>query len=232
MKKNLKYKKIIIGAIIAAVFLAAIIFIIILFTSHNNITTNNNQVREAAFLGIVINDDVKIPDTKNIAPNAGEIVARGDYAVKLQPTSEEEEVLVTKAKLTLKEAYSTAEASARAWSSDARLAFINSNGALGLDGRSSSWQIVFNSQRIASGYEIIITEDKIVSSKQVTSESEGNEPPVNWYDSNEAIASLSTMPQFSDEYLSALTFYYSVSAESWAYALALTDNKTVSMWVK
>lgn len=221
-KKNL----VIIGLII--LIIVFIIFVILL--SKNN-QTNNDLGASKNFKGQIINDVVKIPETISINSNEGEIVPRGDYEIKIKPQTESEQVLITKAKFTLKEAYNKALPEVTKWSADQKLVFIKSNGALGLDGRSSSWQLVYNSPSLRRDYEIVIIEDQIVSQKELTSNVSGAEPPTNWYDSYEAIASLVTLPQFSDGTISALSFYYSNTDNSWAYGLANGD-KTTSMWVK
>jgi hypothetical protein len=119
------------------------------------------------------------------------------------------------------------------WSADSKLIFIRSLGALGLDGKSSAWQIVCGSQEKKKGLEIIIQADKIISQKEITAETYGFDLPQNWYDSNEAIASLQNLVQFYNDTISSISFYYSSAGDSWAYGLATGQaEKTTSMWVK
>jgi hypothetical protein len=158
------------------------------------------------------------------------VVPRGEYNIKLQPQSEVDTAVITKAKLTLKEAYNLSIAEAVKWSNDAKLVFIKSNGALGLDGKASSWQLVYGSAIKKAGFEIIMAENQIVSAKEIISESSGFDLPVNWYDSYDAIATLN-LPQFSQDTISAISFYYSGANQSWAYGLA-NGEKTTSMWVQ
>lgn len=221
-KKNL----VIISLII--LILAVIILMSFLFRNNQPVINLNGGKN---FKGQVIDDVVKIPETTGINNNEGEIVPRGEYEIKIQPQTENEQVLITKAKLTLKEAYNQATPEVVKWSADQKLVFIKSNGALGLDGRSSSWQLVYNSQQLDKNYEVIIIEDQLVSLKELSSNISGFDLPTNWYDSYEAIASLRTLPQFAPETISALSFYYSSADNSWAYGIAVGE-KTTSMWVK
>lgn len=222
-KKNIA----ILGIII--LIIAVIVLAIFLFKDNNQNKVVIPNLKN--FKGRIIIDSLKTPNTTSINDNDGEVVPRGEYEVKLQPQSETEEVYISNAKLTLKEAYNSANTEAIKWSNDAKLVFIKSNGALGLDGRSSSWQLVYASDSKNRNYEIIIFEDKIASSKDIDSKVSGFETPVNWYDSYEAIASLRTLPQFSTSTVSAISFYYSNAEKSWAYGIANSD-KTTSMWVK
>jgi len=231
MKNYFKNKKIIFFFLALILFLVIIIFI---FRITKLKTSAPNEIANTQkFQGQIINDSVQIPDTLSIGPNDGEVVPRGEFNVKIQPQSEADKVIVTNATLTLKEAYFLAKDKATNWANDQKLVFIKSNGALNLEGQSSSWQLVFASTQKKADYEIITGADKIISEKEIVASSKGFDLPINWYDSNEAIASLSNLPQFSLDTISAISFYYSQAAESWSYGLA-TDNgqKTTSMWVK
>jgi hypothetical protein len=209
--------------------IALIVVAIFLFKGGDNGVKKVINVK--TFKGQIINDTIKIPNTVQISSNEGEIVPRGEYNIKLQPRFESEQVFISKAKLTLKEAYGLATVDAYKWAGDEKLVFIKSNGALGLDGRSSSWQLVYGSNEKNRNYEIIISEDKIVSAKELNSAVSGFDLPQNWYDSYEAIISLGALPQFKEETVSAISFYYSEAESSWAYGLANGD-KTTAMWVK
>lgn len=218
--------------LIAAILLIVVaVIILIIFSFKKDVVDNQPVESSKSFKGRIINDNIKIPDTTNVNNNEGEIVPRGEYSIKLQPQSETEQVFISKAKLTIKEAYVLAEKEADKWSGDQKLIFIKSNGALGLDGMASSWQLIYGSSQKEKGYEIIISADKIISTKEINSEVGGFDLPVGWYDSSMAIASLQNLPQFKDETISAISFYYSQPASSWAYGLA-NGQKTTSMWVK
>lgn len=227
MKNYFKDKK---NILIVAIILIIIIVIILIVLTFKKNPSNTPTFNTQTFKGVVINDNIKIPNTTSVTSNDGEVVPRGEYNIKLQPQSEADTVIITKAKLTLKEAYNLSIIEAVKWSSDTKLVFIKSNGALGLDGKSSSWQLVYGSADRQKGYEIIIGENQIISSKEVLSDSSGFDLPTNWYDSYEAIAALN-LPQFSQDTISALSFYYSSANQSWAYGLA-NGEKTTSMWVQ
>jgi hypothetical protein len=231
MRDYLKNKKLILLIALGLFLLVIIIFIVWFF--NKPALKNTGVFDPKTFKGVIIDDVVKVPDTLQVAPNEGEVVARGEYSVKLRPQSEKDQVYITKAKLSLKEAYNFTKEAALAWSSDQKLIFIRSNGALGLDGKASSWQIAYGSAKKRKAYEIIIEADKVISEKEVDTQNFGQETPLNWYDSNEAIASLPNLAQFTFDTVSAISFYYSQAAESWAYGLATgSGQKTTSMWVK
>jgi hypothetical protein len=227
MKNYFKDKKNILIVAIILIIIIVIIFIVLAFKKNpSSLSTFNSQT----FKGQVINDNIKIPNTTEVTSNEGEVVPRGEYNIKLQPQSEVDTAVITKAKLTLKEAYNLSIAEAVKWSNDAKLVFIKSNGALGLDGKASSWQLVYGSAIKKAGFEIIMAENQIVSAKEIISESSGFDLPANWYDSYDAIATLN-LPQFSQDTISAISFYYSGANQSWAYGLA-NGEKTTSMWVQ
>lgn len=221
-------KNLVIVAIIILIIIA-IVFAILSFRKSSQNTSGVFDLK--TFKGEIITDNVKIPDTTSISSNVGEIVLRGEYNTELQPKTETKQVFITNAKFTLKEAYNVAVLEVVKWAPDQKLVFIKSNGAIGLDGRSSSWQLVYSSAKKKATYEIIIADNQIVSTKEINSKLTGFDLPSNWYDSYDAIASLRVLPQFSNGTISAISFYYSNAEKSWAYALA-NDDKTTSMWVK
>jgi hypothetical protein len=218
-------------AILTLIILIILVTIFVIISFKKNTKSEVNNLVPKNFKGQVIDDNIHIPNTTVISNTDGEVVPRGEYSVKLQPQSETEQAYVLKAKLTLKEAYGLADIAAIKWAGDSKLVFIKSNGALGLDGRSSSWQIVFSSDQNKRAYEVIISADQIVSAKEVDSLIDGFDLPANWYDSYEAIASLRIDPQFAGDTISAISFYYSGAEKSWAYGIASGD-KTTAMWVK
>jgi len=226
-----KDKKNLIIAGIVILIIAVIVLAIFLFRKSG--PSNMSIFDLKTFKGQIIDDVIKIPDTTSITNTEGEFVPRGEYNIKIRPQSEREEVYISKAKLTLKMAYDFVTPEVVKWADDQKLVFIKSNGALGLDGRSSSWRLVYTSKQKNMAYEVIISSDKIVSAKEINSVISGFDLPNNWYDSYEAIASLRNLSQFTDDTVSAISFYYSISEKSWAYGLATdNDKKTTSMWVK
>jgi hypothetical protein len=214
--------------------LVLVVIILIIFAFKNSFPGINKSANTPqGFRGQIINDEVKIPITTTISPNAGEVVERGEYNIKLQPQSEQDKVIILKAKISLKGAYVLAKPNADIWAKDNKLVFIKSNGALGLDGAASSWQLVFDSLSKKRNYEIIIEADKIISEKEINSNAKGFDLPNNWYDDSEAIATFMHLPQFTQDTMSSISFYYNQTAKSWAYGLATDNgNKTTSMWVK
>lgn len=168
----------------------------------------------------VIDDQPIIPQTEQVGFIDGRIIQKGDYDTFLFPNSEREAVVIVKAKLTVKGSYDLAVVKAREWSPDIKLIFIKSLGAIDLEGKSSGWQIVFGSKAKKSGYEIIVQADQVISQKEIKSDLFGYDLPENWYDSNEAIKSIQSLPQFSSATISAINFFYSNDAKQWRYGLA------------
>ncbi|MFA5000347.1 MAG: hypothetical protein WC545_03235 [Patescibacteria group bacterium] len=233
MAKKRKNKKIylIAGGLALVAILLLMLFI---FRPFSDSKINRPQ---KGFKGLVIEDNLVLPDTSQISVNDGEFISPGEYGVKLRPQSEQEEVFIPRAVLTLKQAYQLSEAAAREWSPDAALIFIKSLGALGLDGKASAWQLVFGSAGKKQGYEIIISVDEIISREEIETSEPGFALPENWYDSGEAINSLRNLVQFDRDFLSAISFYYSPAAKLWAYGLSTTREgepapRTTAMWVR
>ncbi|MEK7149901.1 MAG: hypothetical protein AAB757_02945 [Patescibacteria group bacterium] len=219
-----KQNRYVAGIIFGVIIIALFIYFFNLFPVLEKIIQFGSQVK-------VIDDELVIPQTERVSPADGRIIQKGSYDTLLVPKSEEEEVLVVKAKLTVKGSYDSAIVRAKEWSDDAKLVFIKSLGAIDLGGKSSGWQIVFGSKTKKTGYEIIIQADKIISQKEIKSNSFGYDLPKNWYDSNSAIASLQGLPQFSDATVSSINFYYNLDGKKWGYALS-TSRGTTSMPVK
>ncbi len=181
--------------------------------------------------GKVIEENLVIPDTQKVAVIEGRLVNTEAYKTPLVPKSDEERVIVPKAVFTVRNSYDVSINEARKWSEDAKLVFIKSLGAVTLEGKSSQWQIAFGSKSKKKSYEIIIQGDKIVSQKEIESDSFGYDLPKNWYDSGAVIVSLQALPQFSDATVSSINFYYNTDGKKWGYALA-TSKGTTSMPVK
>ena len=132
----------------------------------------------------VIEEKLVIPETKKITGGEGRFVSEGPVEVALVPKTESEKVVVSKAILTVKGSYNLAKQEAGKWSSDAKLVFIKSLGAVTLEGKSSQWQLAFSSKtKVKKGYEIIIQADQIVSKKEIESSAKGVDFPANMSDS-------------------------------------------------
>lgn len=218
--KKYRYAAVVVGVII----IALLIYFFNLFPTLKKVVQFGPQAK-------IIDDEPIIPQTERVSPVDGRIIQRGNYDTPLVPKSGEEEVFVVKAKLTVKGSYDSTVVKAKEWSEDAKLIFIKSLGAVDLGGKSSQWQIIFGSKNKKKGYELIIQADKIVSQKEIKSDSFGYDLPKNWYDSNGAVASLQGLPQFSDATVSSINFYYNLDGKKWAYALS-TSRGTTSMPVE
>ena len=179
----------------------------------------------------VVEETLVIPTNTQVEVNDGRIPTTDKYAVPLVPVSEGEKVVVPNAVVTLKGSFDIALPNAIKWSKDAKLILLTSGGAVTLEGKSSQWQVTFGSLLKKKGYEIVIQADKIVSEKEISSTEYGYSLPTNWYDANEAIKSLQTLPQFSKATISSINFFYNKDGKRWGYALG-TSAGTTSMPVR
>ena len=177
----------------------------------------------------VIQEKLTIPDTTSFTGAEGRVVDQGSVAVALVPKSDAEKVIVPEAELSVKGSYDFAQPEASKWSSDAKLVFIKSLGAVTLDGKSSQWQIAFSSKTKKSrGYEIIVQKNQIVSQKEIESAAIGEEVPANFAnrDSSWAIARLADIPQFQTASITAIVFSYNQDANGWDYIIPNSFGKT------
>lgn len=181
--------------------------------------------------GKVIEEKIVIPETTRVSVEEARVPDGAGYAVPLVPKTKEEHIIVSKAVLTIKGSYDIAVKEGMKWAPDAKLIYIKSLGAITIEGKSSTWQIAIGSKEKKKGYEIIIQEDKIISQKEIESNSYGFDLPGEWYDSNDAVISLQTLPQFSDATISSLSFYYNTDGKKWGYVFA-TSRGTTSMPVR
>lgn len=180
----------------------------------------------------VIEETPVIPDTQEVSMADARILEQGAVSVPLVPKTEGERVIVPRAKLTMKGVCDRALPETAKWSPDAKLVFIKSLGAITLEGKSSQWQLVFSSKtKKGRGYEVIVQEDRIVSQKEITSTAVGADMPKEWYDSDGAIKSLQSLPQFLDATIWAINFFYDRDSEWWMYVIATSVGNT-SMFVK
>lgn len=175
----------------------------------------------------VIEEILEIPQTEKITGTEGRTIEEGSVDVPLVPKSEGEKVIVSKAVLTVKGAYSLASAEAQKWSPDTKLVFIKSLGAVTLEGKSSQWQLAFSSAaKKDKGYEVIIQSDQVVSKKEIDSTAVGADVPANLNDSDVAVQTLAEMPQFSDATISTINLYYNADGKIWRYALSTSKGTT------
>ena len=175
----------------------------------------------------VIQEKLTIPNTTSFTGAEGRVVDQGSVAVALVPKSDAEKVIVPEAELSVKGSYDFAQPEASKWSSDAKLVFIKSLGAVTLDGKSSQWQIAFSSKTKKNrGYEIIVQKNKIVSQKEIESAATGTDIPANWFDSGEAIKTIQDMPQYNNASISAINFFYNFDAKEWKYGISTSAGVT------
>ena len=175
-------------------------------------------------------ENLTIPDTKNVSM-ADVWATTSAQNVSIAPQNNGERVIVPNATLTLKGSYTKVLPEVSSWAPDAKLVFVKSLGTLNIDGKSSEWQIVFGSKTKKKGYEFILEGDKEVSAKQIDSNVYGYTLPKNWYDDDEAIKSVQTLPQFANATISGINFSYNTDGKVWVYGLS-TSNGTTSMPVR
>lgn len=175
----------------------------------------------------IIQEELVIPETKEITAGRARVVEEGSVKVSLVPKDEGEKVIVAKAVLTVKGAYGLALVEAQKWAADAKLIFVKSLGAVTLEGKSSQWQVAFSStSKKDKGYEVIIQADQIASKKEIDSAAVGADVPANLSDSDTAIQILAEMPQFSDATISTINLYYNADGKIWRYALSTSRGTT------
>ena len=221
MKKNKKY--FIWGAIVFIVILS--VLAVLIATGHLKLKLPFQKGEEQKGARL-IEENLTIPETGPISGNEGRIVNTSAHDVPMVPKNEGEKVIIPNAVYSLKNAYDAANNEIKNWSEDARLVFIKSLGSVNIDGKSSEWQVVFNSVNKKKDYEIVFIGDKIVSKKEIDSNTPTFDLPINWFDSDGAIKSLQLLPQFSDATLSSLSFYYDTDSKMWMYALNTSKGAT------
>ncbi len=96
-----KQNRYVAGIIFGVIIIALFIYFFNLFPALEKIIQFGSQVK-------VIDDELVIPQTERVSPADGRIIQKGSYDTLLVPKSEEEEVLVVKAKLTVKGSYDSA----------------------------------------------------------------------------------------------------------------------------
>lgn len=216
------------------VILSAIVVVYLFFPSVFRFVLNDGNkttYQSESPKKVIVEEKMSVPETKNISQGDGMYPNNSEYKVPLKKEEGKEEIIFLKAVLTLKNSYDLAEKRAMEWSGDAKLILIKSMGAVDNTGKSSQWQIAFGSELKKGGYEVIIHEDKIVSAKEVESSEYGYPLPSNWYDSNEALASLNGLSGFISATISGISFYYNRDGKIWKYALVTSAGNT-SMNVK
>lgn len=227
MENNKKSTIVLVAVIVVVIAIGVVYFIFpdVFKTIRTTITGEKPKV---------VKENLVIPDTQKISGVESRSVTQGPVAVPLVPKTEDEKVIVEKAVLTVKGSYNLAVGEAKNWTSDAKLAFVKSLGAVTLDGKSSQWQLAFSSKTKKNrGYEIIIQGDQIVSKKEIDSKAVGADLPQNWQDSDYFVKKLQERPAFSDAM--ATSFLLSSTPEStdtkWWFSIS-TSKGTVTFEVK
>ncbi len=212
-------------ALLCSVVLLMIVFFISRSLQSVSFTHTKNAPR-------VITDNITVPVALSITGREGRMVeSTQGQPVPLAPQEGSQTVIVTDAVLTVKGAYALALKETAKDAPDAKPVFVRSLGTVTLDGHSSYWQVGFGSAKNKKGYEALIQGEKIVSLKEIPSQSYGYALPKNWYDSGDAIDSIRTMPQFTDATVSSISFFYNEDGKRWGYALG-TSKGTVSVPVR
>lgn len=216
---NKKTIRIILGALVGSVILAVAVWYYL-----------GGKVPLIGERGVHITEELVLPDTRDVSHTAGRIVQEGRYDAPIAPTVGTR-VISDRAVLTLKGAYDLALPKAAVWAGDAALVSVMSNGVITAEGTSGQWQVLFGSKQKKGGYEVIIYGNAIAAEKKVESSVYGYPVPENWYDSEDALLSVRTMPQFASATISALNFFYNEDGKRWGYAAA-TSKGTVAIPVR
>lgn len=197
-----------------------IVALVILAIGGSVVLWGSRTGRKVAIQGTprVIEETLVIPDTQEVSTADARMLEQGAVAVPLVPKSEEEKVVVARAELTLKGGYAAAALVANQWDSAPALVFVKSLGAITLDGKSSSWQVIFSSpSKKNAGYEVILQGKDIVSKKEVVSAAPGAVVPQNWKDLGEVIAELQQHPLYQDASVTAASFHLNPDNKKWYY---------------
>lgn len=181
----------------------------------------------------IIQENLVIPNTQNITESDSKSVNESAASIILAPKNEGETFIVPNAILTLEDSYNLALPQALEWVSDAKPVFIKSLGAITLDGKSSQWQVAFNSKIEKKGYEVIVQGDKIISEKEIESSATGAEAPVNWPDAANMIKTLQERSAFSDATVSSFLLTSTPESKDVKWWLSIATSKgTVTFEVK
>lgn len=166
----------------------------------------------------IIEETLVVPNTQEVHVADARMLEQGTIAVPLVPKTEEEKVIVARAELTLKGGYVAAAQAAGTWDANALLIFVKSLGAITLDGKSSSWQVLFSSpNKKGVGYEVVLQGKEIVSKKEIGSEAAGATIPQNWKDLGEVISELQQHPLYQDASVTAVSFHLNPDNKKWYY---------------
>lgn len=172
----------------------------------------------------VITENIVIPDTTTTRTSDARVASPDKYAVPLVPRTSGEEVVVPNAVLTLRGSYDLAIVDGEKWATDAKLVYIKSLGAVTLEGKSSTWQVVMGSRTKKMGYEVIIQGSSVLSQKEVDSKDFGGVIPETWKDLAVVIKELQSHPLYQNATISEVNFYYNIDNKKWYYAIATSKG--------
>lgn len=172
----------------------------------------------------VITENIVIPNTTRTMTSDARVASGDKYAVPLVPKTNGEEVIVPNAVLTLRESYNLASVEGEKWATDAKLVYIKSLGAVTLEGKSSTWQVVMGSRTKGMGYEVIIQGSAVLSQKEVDSKDYGGTIPEIWKDLAVVIKELQSHPLYQNATVSEVNFYYNTDNKKWYYAIATSKG--------
>lgn len=172
----------------------------------------------------VITENIVIPDTTTTRTGDARVASGDKYAVSLVPKTKGEEVVVPNAVLTLRESFNLARIEGEKWATDAKLVYIKSLGAVTLEGKSSTWQVVMGSRIKNKGYEVVIQGDAVLSQKEVSSKDYGGVIPEQWKDLTVVIKELQSHPLYQNATISEVNFYYNTDNKKWYYAIATSKG--------
>lgn len=172
----------------------------------------------------VITENIVIPDTTTTRTSDARVASPDKYAVPLVPMTKGDEIVVPNAVLTLRGSYDLAIAEGDKWATDAKLVYIKSLGAVTLEGKSSTWQVVMGSRTKKMGYEVIIQGSSVLSQKEVDSKDFGGAIPETWKDLAVVIKELQSHPLYQNATISEVNFYYNIDNKKWYYAIATSKG--------
>lgn len=172
----------------------------------------------------VITENIVIPNTTTTGTSDARVASLDKYAVPLVPMTKGDEVVVPNAVLTLRGSYDLAIVEGEKWANDAKLVYIKSLGAVTLEGKSSTWQVVMGSRTKKMGYEVIIQGSSVLSQKEVDSKDFGGAIPETWKDLAIVIKELQSHPLYQNATISEVNFYYNIDNRKWYYAIATSKG--------
>lgn len=172
----------------------------------------------------VITENIVIPNTTTTRTSDARVASPDKYAVPLVPKTRGEEIVVSNALLTLRGGYDLAIVEGEKWAPDAKLVYIKSLGAVTLEGKSSTWQVVMGSKTKKKGYEVVIQGDTVLSQKEVDSKDYGGVIPEQWKDLAVIIKELQSHPLYQNATVSEVNFYYNLDNKKWYYAIATSKG--------